>query len=144
MREVAGTIIKKVKDLESLNEGDVVRLKPLVAGQKKWTKGIVKKRLDERSYEVATDTGTFRRNRIHLRNRNELPSSPSVIVNPDNTGTTDKAIEPLLKHATNGSETQVECGNEVRHQQPIQPDPQRKSRINKGVKPAYLNDYVSK
>ena len=118
---------KKAKDLESLSKGDVVRMKPLVAGKNKWTKGIVKKRLDERSYEVATDTGTFRKNRIHLRNSKELPGSLPAIVNPGSTDTNERVIDPIVGHATNGSEKQLVLASEQRQQEPIQQDLQRKS-----------------
>ena len=52
---------KKAKDLEVLKKGDTIRLKPLVAGKKKWVTGTIRNRLDERSYEVETDTGILRR-----------------------------------------------------------------------------------
>ena len=62
---------QKAKDLEALDEGEVVRIKPFVLGKKKWEKGVVKKRLDERSYEVRTDEGVLRRNRVYLRKSSE-------------------------------------------------------------------------
>merc|ERR1712030_309203 len=58
---------RNAKDLECLKKGETVRIQPLVAGNSRWAKGTVTKRLDERSYEVATDTGSYRRNRVHLR-----------------------------------------------------------------------------
>ena len=39
-------------DLDPLAKGDPVRVKPWKVGKKEWQKGDVKKRLDERSYEV--------------------------------------------------------------------------------------------
>ena len=59
------------KDLEALDEGDSVRIKPMTLGNKIWKKGVVSKRLDERSYDVDTDEGTLRRNRVHLKKTNE-------------------------------------------------------------------------
>ena len=50
-----------------------MRMKPFQLWEKKWRKAIVNKRLDERSYEVETNTGTYRRNRFHLRKSNEKP-----------------------------------------------------------------------
>ena len=64
---------KTAKDLPILHEGDNVRMKPFQLGQKKWGKVIVNKMLDERSYEVETNSGTYRRNRVHLRKSNEKP-----------------------------------------------------------------------
>ncbi len=67
----------KAKDLKPLDEGDVVRMKPHKLGDKKWRKGVVLQRLDERSYEIeAEDGGVYRRNRVHLKNSNELPHMP--------------------------------------------------------------------
>ena len=59
---------RKVKELPSLDEGDVVRMKPQVSnGKKTWTKAQVEKQVDVRSYAVRTEDGRlFRRNRRHL------------------------------------------------------------------------------
>lgn len=67
---------KTAKDLPVLNEGDIVRMKPFQLGEKRWEKAIVNKRLDERSYEVETERGTFRRNRVHLKGSNEQSTKP--------------------------------------------------------------------
>ena len=72
---------KTAKDLPILHEGDTVRMKPFQLGEKKWGKAIVNKRLDERSYEVETNSGTYRRNRVHLRKSNEKP--PDIHQRPD-------------------------------------------------------------
>ena len=133
---------KKAKDLECLSEGDIVRMKPLVAGKDRWSKGIVKKRLDERSYEVATETGTFRRNRIHLKKVQELPGSltnRSGISNP--VSSTDNVVVESPRDETNENNGQPPSSND--QQERNQENTQRTSRINKGVKPAWLNEYVS-
>ena len=72
---------KTAKDLPVLHEGDTVRMKPFQLGKKKWGKAVVNRRLDERSYEVETNSGTYRRNRIHLRKSNETP--PGIRQRPD-------------------------------------------------------------
>ena len=72
---------KTAKDLPILHEGDTVRMKPFQLGEKKWGKAIVNKRLDERAYEVETNSGTYRRNRVHLRKSNEKP--PDIHQRPD-------------------------------------------------------------
>ena len=59
------------KDLEALEEGDSVRMRPMTLNNKEWKKGTVVKRVDERSYEVETDQGILRRNRIDIRQTNE-------------------------------------------------------------------------
>ena len=74
---------KTAKDLPILHEGDTVRMKPFQLGEKKWGKAIVNKRLDERSYEVETNSGTYRRNRVHLRKSNEIPGPPDIHQRPD-------------------------------------------------------------
>jgi len=62
-------------DLDPLKRGDTARLKPFQLGKREWQKGIVQKRLDERSYEVETPYNVVRRNRVHLRLTNK-PSPP--------------------------------------------------------------------
>ena len=65
---------KHSKDLRSLEEGDVVRMKPIHGQQ--WKKATVCKRLADRSYRVETsDGGTYTRNRVHLRKTTEQPTS---------------------------------------------------------------------
>ena len=68
-------------DLDPLRRGDVVRLKPFQLGRREWQKGIVRSRLDERSYEVETPHHVARRNRVHLRKTNE-PPPPSLDQTP--------------------------------------------------------------
>jgi transposase InsO family protein len=64
------------KDLTPLQEGEVVRMKPLRKGHD-WKQATIIKRHDERSYEVETSEGTYRRNRVHLRQTQE-PPMPAV------------------------------------------------------------------
>ena len=65
---------KHSKDLRSLEEGDVVRMKPFHGQQ--WKKATVCKRLADRSYRVETsDGGAYARNRVHLRKTTEQPTS---------------------------------------------------------------------
>ena len=60
---------QSVKELPSLTEGDVVRMKPQASdGKHKWTKAQVEQQVDVRSYAVRAEDGRlFRRNRRHLR-----------------------------------------------------------------------------
>ena len=62
---------KGAKDLSPLHEGDTVRIKPCTLGQKTWRTGTVNKQLDERSYEIETETGILKRNRVYLKKTNE-------------------------------------------------------------------------
>ena len=62
------------RDLSTLKEGDVARMKPFHLGSKEWKKGTITSRLDERSYMVETPDGdTYRGNRYHLRKTKENP-----------------------------------------------------------------------
>ena len=83
-------------DLPPLEEGDLVRMKPFQMGEKKWSKGIVTKRLDERSYKVKVGDTVYRRNRVHLKNTPEFLSSEPTRVEP---------VEPL--NSTNPNELPV-------------------------------------
>ena len=70
---------KKSKDLPPLAKGDVVRMRPYKIGDKSWQKGVVLRRLDERSYEVGTDINTLRRNRVDLKPTFEtLPTAEDI------------------------------------------------------------------
>lgn len=63
---------RTAKDLEALEEGDTVRMKPFQLGKKSWKKATVTSRLDERSYVVETPAGEiYRRNRCHLKATDE-------------------------------------------------------------------------
>ena len=65
---------KHSKDLRSLEEGDVIRMKPFHGQQ--WKKATICKRLADRSYRVETsDGGAYTRNRVHLRKTTEQPTS---------------------------------------------------------------------
>ena len=67
------------RDLDPLEKGDPVRVKPWHVGKKESRKGVVKKCLDERSYEVELPQGFLRRNRVHLRRTNEsAPTAPDT------------------------------------------------------------------
>ena len=66
-------------DLDPLRKGDVV--KPFQLGRREWQKGIVRSRLDERSYEVETPPHVVRRNHVHLWKTNE-PPPPSLDQTP--------------------------------------------------------------
>lgn len=66
---------KGAKELTPLEEGDVVRMKPIQRNQV-WKQGVVAKRYDERSYEVETADGSYRRNRVHLKTSREPPPVP--------------------------------------------------------------------
>lgn len=86
---------KGAKDLQPLAEGDVVRMKPFTLNQKEWQKATVTRRLDERSYEVETEKGNVRRNRVHLKEAEkqgiEIPES--IISEPQSTEPLESLIQ---------------------------------------------------
>jgi hypothetical protein len=53
--------------LKPLQEGDMVWIQPLGGQKEQWEKGQVLRQTNDRSYEVKTQQGMLRRNRIHLR-----------------------------------------------------------------------------
>lgn len=59
------------KDLQPLKNGDVVRIQPSTQTNKEWKKGIVKSKVNIRSYDVEVGQRTFRRNRRHIRQTHE-------------------------------------------------------------------------
>ena len=67
------------RDLATLEEGNVLRMRPFRLGQKVWNQATVIKRHDERSYEVETDTGTYRSNRVDLKKTAELQQPTAVL-----------------------------------------------------------------
>lgn len=97
---------KGARQLQTLEEGDTVRLQPFKLGCKEWERGVVTKRLDERSYEVETSLGTLRRNRVHLTKTAEsTPTSESKPSEHPAKPTTDKAQEaeqiPITSYNSN-------------------------------------------
>ena len=55
------------RDLQPLEPGDTVQVQPWRAGRKEWQKGVVKSRIDKRSYEAELPQGLLRRNHVELR-----------------------------------------------------------------------------
>ena len=82
---------RNAKPLEPLEEGDRVRAKPYQLGDTTWKSATISKRLDDRSYEIHTDTGqSLRRNRTHLR-----PSRDSEKVATPDAVHTDTPAPPM-------------------------------------------------
>lgn len=80
---------KTAKELPELTIGNTVRIQP-PPGKVSWKKGIVIDKADHtgRSYTVKTNTGVYRRNRIHLRASTESPDrnvNTQIPVNIDET-----------------------------------------------------------
>ena len=69
----------KVKPLQPLHPGDVVRMKPHTNGQKEWKKAIVWRRLDERSYHVKVAGELYRQNRVDLKKTKPEKSADNTV-----------------------------------------------------------------
>lgn len=140
------------KDLEVLEEGQVVRMRPLVQGSEKWRKGLVTRRLDERSYEVEHDGRLFRRNRQDLR-LSEEPAENMAIQRQEQTQICETSnAESMPEHvpATETTSTKMSTHMQEAARKPeLTPlvmsgaTPNRKSgRMRR--KPEYLKDYITK
>jgi hypothetical protein len=98
---------RNAKDLNELDPGDTVRIRP--SGNKQnWTKAKVNGKLNIRSYQVTTEDGrTYRRNRKHLRVSHEpyeeCLTSPSIDHKSDEDHT-ENCENPLIEK-TNHPET---------------------------------------
>ena len=135
----AATYNRTARDLSVLRHGDTVRMQPFRLGQKEWQKGIVHQRLDDRSYEIETPRGLYRRNRVHLRKTSEQPPLiPPQILDYDQLDEPQHFTtqDPVSKHVSSPpvpvSTEPVETPPEVR----------RSTRLRK--LPTYLKDYVAK
>ena len=138
------------KDLPPLEEGDQVRMRPFKLGQKAWEKATVTKRYDERSYEIETDLGIYRRNRVDLKRTSEVPTNT-----PKNSKVNHQ--ECVQPHATSeapnkrpNKPTVVEAPKMTDrigppHPDPDSPKPKASMRPRRMTRePSYLKDYVSK
>ena len=86
---------RHTKDLEELEEGNVVRMRPFQLGKKTWDKALVKKRLDERSYEIEANDTTYRRNRVDIKKTTESIAPPEcgdLSTTPPEAPTADEPI----------------------------------------------------
>lgn len=131
---------RSAKDLKPLEEGDTVRMKPFIKGKKEWKKGVVVERLDERSYEIQTDDGTYRRNRVHLKCTNE-PFEPKVEFDTqeaemkivENSTSTSQNVTPVEKQPSQGTPVKVPNSSPV-----------MRTRAGRTVRPPLrLKDFVT-
>ena len=92
---------KHAKDFTPLEEGDTVRLKPFTAGDKRWSKATVTRRLDDRSYEVEANGTAHRRNRVHLKKTSKhIPPAPLATLAPAPVVTQPQCPRLLLKRSS--------------------------------------------
>ena len=129
---------RSAKDLPSLSEGNVVRMKPFKLGDKLWRKARVTARLGEWSYSIDTDDGAvYHRNQQHLQKMSEPSVEPIITApEPDMASAVDKA-------------TTIAASTPNQSNAPHEPHPEvvtfpeqcrRSEQVRKS--PAYLKDYV--
>ena len=126
------------KDLPSLSEGDVIRMKPFKLSIKSWHKAQVTERLDKQSYTVETDKGAvYRRNQQHQRKTSEPPVGP-ITTEPE----PDMASEDDEMTTTTASTPDQSSATQESHPEVVTVPEQcwRSERVRKS--PAYLKDYV--
>ena len=141
---------KGAKDLDPLEEGESVRLRPTSMGSKVWVKARVLQRRDQRSYVVQQGYTLLRRNGVDLRRAHHATGSPNTIPAPESPQ--PNATRPM------DDDTQTRSRN-VSPQPPPLPDvppppspdnlaapetaqPVRRSRTGRLLKgPSYLREY---
>ena len=137
------------RDLQPLEPGDTVRVEPWRAGRKEWQKGVVKSRIDKRSYEVELPQGLLRRNRVELRKSHEAP----IKVEDDDVIEARKQSSTETREGTREQaplDTRVETFDQPRDPLSSVPDapkspsplqaPRRSTRVRQP--PKRLQDYV--
>ena len=121
---------KHTKDLEALEEGDVVRMRPFQLNKRTWDKAVVKQRLDDRSYEVESNNASYRRNRVDLKMTPQAP--PDERPAPEIQDAKPAPIPAGLTMAAPPPEAEVTLAAPV--------SPARPKRVRR--EPAYLEDFV--
>ena len=126
---------KRAEDLSPLDEGAVVLMRPFRLGKKVWEKATVTNRLDERSYEVETQVGTYRRNRADLKEQ-PLPKPLKQTSAPAVTLDKEKTRPNTTPEKSAANQTPSEQQTTPAH---VTQRPKRKTK-----EPHYLKDYVRK
>ena len=132
---------KRARDLTPLDEGDTVRMQPYIKGDRRWKRATVRRRLDERSYDVETSEGLYRRIRRHLKKSAEAPvtTTEQPIVR---SSSLDGNSEPVVEPAQSTVPAQVAPATTT-HEDPAPPRCEIKTRAGRDIRrPSYLKDYV--
>ena len=146
---------RNVKELPSLTEGDVVRMKPHASDRKqRWTKAEVKQQVDVRSYAVVTEDGRlFRRNRRHLRQSKEpfvTKDAESPVTNCPPTEVYTESSVPSAQNSTGDPmplrSKQTGQGLPIIRPASSSAECQKNSAVTRSGRsvrpPSYLKDYV--
>ncbi len=140
---------KDAKELPPLQSDDVVRVKPY-DGSRIWKKGVIKKKLNERSYEIEIDGNIYRRNRQDIRKSKEAPdSNGEVILRPlfadDHQDVEIQVTENgniQLEDSQQDDKQIDEEGPDVREREQDTDLPLRRS-TRRRERPVWMKDYVS-
>ena len=126
-------------DLDPLEDEDVVRIKPFRLGRKEWEKGVVRRRLDERSYEVETSHGTLRRNRVQLRKTDEVAPDIEQNLTMVDPGHLEDQASSSKEMIGKEARAEVVCSPAAEDNTGVRPL-RRSGRTRK--QPSYLQDYM--
>ncbi|MCG8045736.1 MAG: RNase H-like domain-containing protein, partial [Candidatus Thiodiazotropha endolucinida] len=123
-----------VRPLNNFQPGETVRMK--LDSDKTWaTQGIVKEAIpNARSYVVETPTGTFRRNRRHLKS----VQTPVKLDTPGDLGQSNNSEEQSITP----KESQPENSQPPENSQTIEPDTLKTKSGRTVRRPLRFNDYV--
>nr|XP_002738307.1 PREDICTED: uncharacterized protein K02A2.6-like [Saccoglossus kowalevskii] len=138
---------KGAKDVQTLQQGDTVRIMPTAISDKEWKKAEVNKQVNIRSYEVTTEEGRIlRRNRKHLRKTGEkyTPNETAdIVATPANLATrieTKKQEHKIISPDVSIAEQDDKAYNSTQN---IAENSVRMTRSGRVIrKPQYLTDYV--
>ena len=132
---------KGARDFSPLEEGAVVRMRPFRLEQRVWEQATVTKRHDERSYEVETEKGTYRRSRADPREQptpqRSLQQTPSVKQTPEQTPSDTPLKDQGMIQAEANSTPETAGPKQQTTPVSVAQHPNRTTR-----EPAYLRDYV--
>ena len=110
-------------------------------GSNVWQKAVVSEPLDERSYIIETDEGSYGRNRVDIKKTQEEQPHIESSDEPPGTSTEDVRNKPAVSEVTEPISTKAESDE-------ISSEPtavKRHARPKRNTrKPAYLKDYVRK
>ena len=123
-------------------------MRSFTLGKRDWTKATVTKRYDERSYQVETDFGSYRRNRVDLRQLPSQAQQQQITASqqpPQEENLVHDQVHPNHSYSNSlmepmADDCKVSTHTEVR---PAAVQTPKRSRPQRTIKePAYLKDYV--
>ena len=117
--------------LPDLLQGNVVRMRP--SRGHRWERAIVMRKVGPRSYEVQTESGTYRRNRQHLRLQDWVTS-------PEGNSNEEEPEEPETMEEGNTQKERAEEDHGGSQESGI-PEPAVRRSMRTRRRPQRFNDY---